>query len=273
MTYPYAPYKKQMFPYYENKLTKLELKDKQFTCKQFQKVRKISTRKKILQSFGRIGLCLNDKTTACIPKDNLQKICFIVINDYEKENKDLGVGPLNDGYLIGLIHHRLGFKIFYLYNSIRDQFTSFLQFFLKNTIKALTVFYTGCDKNGECIDFSDGILTKSSLNEIIVLSSKGKARVMFIDDTTGSGSVFDVRNGCKNMLSLMVNKNISMDNNADKHLHGIFTFYFCKIIGEKPNITLECLVQKMDESIQRFNEIFICEITDKELCGKPIFFD
>ena len=56
----------------------------------------------------------------------IRSVLFILINDYEKERKDLEVGPLN-----GLINHRFGFKIYYYYNSLRDKFTSFFEYFLK----------------------------------------------------------------------------------------------------------------------------------------------
>ena len=160
---PIHAIQKQLFPYYENRITKLEHKNKHFSIEKFQKVRKFSSSKKILQSFGRIGLYLNNKTTTCIPKDNLKKIYFVLINDYEKESKDHGVGPLNDGYLISLIHHRLGFKIYYLYNSLRDKFTSFLEFFLKSTVTALTVFIQGVTKMEKESNFQIHSSQKSQL--------------------------------------------------------------------------------------------------------------
>lgn len=96
---------------------------------------------------------------------------------------------------------------------------------------------------------------------------------MLIGDITGSGSIFDVRNRCQNILSLSVEKNISISKEIDeKNLHDIFTYYFYKIIDECPNITSENLVKKMEESIERFNEIFICEVTSRDLSVKPIFF-
>ena len=62
------------------------------------------------------------------------------------------------------------------------------------------------------------------------------------------------------MISLSVNKENSNEKEIDQKLHGIFTYYFCKIIGEKPNITPVHLVERMEQSIERFDEIFICEI-------------
>lgn len=270
MTYPYTPYKKQIFPHYEDRLYKLELKKKEFSTKNFQKIRKSSKRKKILRSFGRVGMCLNDKTKSCISKDDLDKVCFILINDYKKEKKDLSSGPLNDGYLIALTHHRLGFKIFYLYNSLRNKFTTFLEFFLKNTITSLTVYYTGLDNNGEGIEFTDSFLSKNSLSEIISTNSKGTERVVFINDTSCNGSIFDVRNGSKNMLSFSTRPKNSNEN-VDDRLQGIFTFYLCKSIGEISNITPEALVEEMGKTIERFDVIFICEVASREISKSPIF--
>ena len=133
MSYVDHPEKRQKHPHYEHRTQKLDRKDNEFSSKKFHQVRKVSTHKKLLRSFGRIGMCLNEKSTDSIPIGDLDKVCFILINDYDNDKDyDLGVGPLNDGYLIGLKHHRFGFKVFYLYNPRSDLFTSFLGFFIKN---------------------------------------------------------------------------------------------------------------------------------------------
>ena len=116
MTYVDTPDKKQKHPHYEHQTAKLNAKDNEFSNKEFQKIRKDSTHKHMIKSFGRIGMCLNNKNSSSIPTNELNKVCLILINTYEDEDTDLGVGPLNDGYLIGLKHHRLGYTIFYLYN-------------------------------------------------------------------------------------------------------------------------------------------------------------
>ena len=269
MSYVDSPDKKQKHPHYEHRTAKLDQKDNEFTSKKFQQVRKVSTHKNLIKSLKRIGMCLNEKPTSSISTSNLDKVCFLLINDYDDEDKKLGVGPLNDGYLIGLKHHRLGFKVFYLYNSRREEFTTFLGFFIKYTEHSLTVFYSGRD-DGEGIEFNDGSLSKSSVGEVISNNSNENNHVMFITDSLGSGSVFNI-NGCSNMISFSVQKTGSTEYKEAKRSHGIFTYYFCKIIGDCPNITPNRLVERMNPSLNRFNESFTFETSNKELSETPIF--
>ncbi|KAK8897613.1 hypothetical protein M9Y10_015574 [Tritrichomonas musculus] len=56
----------------------------------------------------------------------------------------------------------------------------------------LTVFYSGRDDYSEGIEFKAGILSKSSIREIIKDNSNGQTRFMFITDCLGGGSVFDI---------------------------------------------------------------------------------
>ncbi|KAK8898122.1 hypothetical protein M9Y10_000392 [Tritrichomonas musculus] len=279
MTYVDAPDKKQKHPHYEHRTEKLDRKDNEFSSKKFHHIRKVSTHKKLLKSFGRIGMCLNDKPTTSLPIGDLDKVCFILVNDYEEDDdNELGVGPLNDGYLLGLKHHRYGFKVFYLYNPRAEEFSQFLGFFLKHTQHALTIFYTGHSNNG--ISFNDSLLSQSTISEIIEDNSNGEAHVVFITDCPESGSVFDIKStGQKNpqttsnLISFYVEKTNGSTPKESKRSHGIFTYYFCKITSDCPNITPNRLVERMSPSLKRFGETFKCDITDHKLADSPIYFN
>ena len=268
-SYPFTPYKRQKHPHYEHQTEKLDRNNNQFRIKKFHHVRNVSTHKKILKSFGRIGTCLNDKSPICIPKDELTKVCFITINDYYNEPKDLGVGPLNDGYLVGLKHLRLGYKIFYLYNSLPLKFTNYLSYFMKNTTEKLSIFYSGRDDDGEGIEFSDGTLSMKAINDIISSRSNGKSVIVFLADTYSGGQMFNIKEGEK-MLTFYTNKRSSGESKENKRLHGICTYYFCKILSNNPNITPDELVEKMNFSLRRFNIIFKCDVSTRELQHKSI---
>ena len=154
MIYIDYPNKKQKHPHYEHRTEKLDSKKSLFSTFRFQIARKVSTHRKILKSFGRIGMKLNKKDTSFICPTDLDKVCFILMNDYDDiKKKDLGVGPLNDGYLIAHKLFQRGFKIFYLYDCIKEEFSQFLAFFLKNTQKELTVYYSGRSCNGGIVFF------------------------------------------------------------------------------------------------------------------------
>lgn len=309
MSYVDTPNKKQKHPHYEHRTFKLDRKDNEFRSKEFQRIRKYSTHKKILKTIGRIGMCLNDKISTNIPIGDLDKVCFLLINDYdykyydyehgkpiiydenkktekkeEQLKKELGVGPLNDCYLIGLKHHRLGFKIFYLHNPRSEEFSSMLKIFLKYTTKALTIYYSGRGENG--IEFNDGKMNKEYIHEIIKENYNPDSRIMFINDNVEGGSVFDINlneYGKSNMISLSVEKNIQQNIERNKQIQeknqekeikrtqGIFTYYFCKIITECPNITVNRLVERMIPSLKRFNVNLLFKYSNIDIAQTPIF--
>lgn len=281
MTYVDHPEKRQKHPHYEHRTIKLDRKDNDFTSKKFHKVRKVSTHKKLLKSLGRIGMCLNERDTSSIPVGDLDKVCFILINDYDDDDDyDLGVGPLNDGYLTGLKHHRFGFKVFYLYNPKSSQYISFLGFFVKYTQVALTVFYTGRDDNRSAIhgiQFNDGSISSTDVGNTIAENCNGKCKGIFITDTTGGGSVFDINAFCNNgnitsnFISFYIRKTVAPDSKEGKRSHGIFTYYFSKFTSECPNITPKRLAERMNASLRRFEEMMTYEVTDVKTSEEPLF--
>lgn len=273
--------KKQKRPHYEHKVYKLDMKHNNFTERQFQQIRKSSKHKKILKAFERIGMCLNGQDFSHIPEGHLDKVCFILINSYTNRKHDLGVGPLNDGYLVALKHYRLGYKIFYLYNPNRKDFISLLSFFLMNTEMELTVFYTGRDTictGIHGIEFIDGILTTRSICDIIAKNCNEVVRVMLISDCCSGGSVFDIQSNQQGfshfkIISFSVNKESAPESKEGKLTHGIFTYYLCKITSQSPNISPKDLINQLNPSLQRFKEVCVYEATNKRMPKNQLFFN
>ncbi|KAK8848170.1 hypothetical protein M9Y10_019226 [Tritrichomonas musculus] len=309
MSYVDTPGKKQKHPHYEHQTSKLEKKDNHFSSKKFHHIRKVSTHKELIKSFGRIGMCLNDKQIHTIPVGDLNKVCFILVNDYdmdyewiseenknryvyktkeekkvekierkEMKRKELGVGPLNDGYLVGLKHHRLGFKVFYLYNTKCEQFTNYLEFFIKHTTKSLTVYYSGRGNN-EGIEFNNNAILKKEMIKNIIsnnYNNEAATHIVLISENYEGGNLFEFEkeNGSnKNIITLSVQKckNIEKIDKENKRSHGIFTYYLCKMIAESPNITPKRLKERIEISLSRFNETIICECSNGNLYEAPIF--
>lgn len=270
MSYVDTPEKKQKHAHYDHRTRKLNVKDNEFSSKEFHKVRKVSTRKVLLESFGRISMCLNNKSASDIPTGDLDKVCLILVND-NYSDKNYGVGPLNDGYLVCKNLHSFGYKIFYLNNTSAEKFTSFLGFFMKNTTDELTVFYSGREDDKSGIEFGSESLSKESIRQTIASNCTGKPRVMFITDCIGGGSVFDISDG-SNLMAVSVTKSNAKDSKECKRTHGILTYYLFKIINESPSITVSRLAERMDPSLLRFNEAFQYEVSNKELEQCPIFF-
>lgn len=236
----------------------------------------------LLKTMARFGICLNNKPSTKILHDSLDNVCFVLINTYEKKNQDLGIGPLNDSIQIGLYHHRLGYKVYYLFNPKSDEFTNYLSFFLQNTVKSLTVFYSGLDSS-MCqihdIEFKNGQLSSNVIKNIITQKCNGKAKIIFITDSYNGGSVFDINSiihsndrQTTNIISFSVKKETnSSDSKEKKRSHGIFVYYFCKLIGDNPNITPKDLVESINPSILPFNEVLKYEVSNQSLADSPIF--
>lgn len=277
------PDKKQKKPHYENQTNKLNSRNNKFTNKEFYKIRKDATHKKLISSFSRISMCLNGKDPSSIPIGELDKVCFILMNTYKDTDDDFGVGPLNDGYLVGLNHQRLNFKIFYMYNPKIDEFFNFLSFFVKNVTNSLTVYYSGGDSidiNGiHGIQFTDSAISSSKISSLVYRECNPKIKVVFLSDCRAGGSVFDAKSMVSkdsanplSILSFYVNKDkIRKDTKDMKRSHGIFTYYFCHIIKEDPNTTPASFNDCVNSCLLRFNEFAIIESTNPILIDSPIF--
>lgn len=257
----------------ENCSNNADIKDSKLRSNKYQQNTKSLTQQTILKSLGRIGICLNEKQTTSISANDLNKVCFILINIQDNDNNnELGFDSLNDGYLVGLKHHRHEYKVFYLYNPSSSEFSSFLCFFLKNTKQALTVFYSGRGSNDkEGIEFKDDAISKSSINHFILHECEGNKQVMFITDCINGGSVFDISGVDRelNLISFSVSKSNFSDEN--KRPHGIFTYYFCKLTNDFPNITPSRLIERMNPQLHLFNQNFSCQTSKTELFNRPVF--
>ena len=151
-----------------------------------------------------------------------------------------------------------------------DEFPICLGFFLRNTKEALTVFYSGRDdKIMDGIEFNDGTLFRDEITEVINKYSNDQLRVTYITDITSSGSVFNI-DDVSNAVSFSIKKT-GHRTKETKFTHGIFTYYFCKLTNDSPQITPSQLIEKMNSSLKRFNEEIICECADQELEKYPIF--
>ena len=266
--------KHQKHPHFEHRTAKLYRKNNEFTNKKFQRVRHVSNKKNLVRSLKHIGVCLNDRTPDEIPKEGLQKVCLILINHYHHDKHDPKIGPLNDAYMLGLNHHRLGFNIFYLRNCEASKYPQFLEFFLKYTLQHLTVFYSGRNEGG--VEFKDRNISSSEFGKMISENYNGRCKAIFISDSACGGSVFNInplvsQNRPTDVISLYANKSTDPDSKEGRRSHGIFTYYLCKILNECPNITPVRLADRMNPSLKRFNMTFGCEVTNHDSENQPLF--
>ena len=275
------PDRKQKRPHYEKEAAKMMKKDNEFSDKKFQKVRNISNKKDILRAFRRIGRSLNRVSREEMPKEGYDKVCLILMNNINHTKHAPKIGALNDGYLFGLYHHRLGFKVFYLHNCTQSNYPKYLRFFLHNTTESLTVYYSGPGKtesgaNG--VEFSDTYLTAYQLGHVISHDNNGKCKVIFVSDCTSSGSVFDISevnkvgNSCPSpMISISTNKSTDPDSKDGQRSHGILTYYFCKVIYDNPSIPVQRAVERINSFIDRFGQSVCLELSNRGILNDPIY--
>lgn len=275
------PDKRQKHPHFDHRTTKMMTKNNEFTEKKFQKIRHVSNKKKILKSFKRIGRCLNHVSRDEMPKEGYDKVCLILMNNIHHKKHDPKIGALNDGYLFGLYHHRLGFRVFYLYNCVQGNYPKYLQFFLHNTQENLTVFYSGPSQlqNGaQGLEFKNMDVTTDQIAHLIARDNNGKCKVVFVSDSTSSGTVFDISkvtqvgNPCPSpMLSFQVNKNTDPDSKEGRRSHGVFTYYFCKVVYDEPSVTARRVVERLNGFMNRLGHSVSCNSTDPAIMEQPMY--
>ena len=275
------PGKFQKHPHYEHRTTKMLHKNNEFSEKKFQKVRHVSNQKKLKRAFKRIGRCLNHESSDNMPKEGYDKVCLILMNNYEHHKHDAKIGAMNDGYLFGLYHHRLGFKVFYLINCPRGNYPKYLQFFLFHTTENLTVFYSGEDGvegGSHGIEFKNKLATSEQIGRLIARDSNGKCKVVFVSDCVTGGSVFDIsqvnrvnRKDTSDMLSFSVNKSTDPSTKEGRRSHGIFTYYFSKVIYDDPSISAQRLVERLNGFLGRFGTSVSCDTTSPAVMDEAMY--
>lgn len=255
--------------------------------KEFQKSRGSTTPKKIQSSLKKIATCLNGMKPEDIPKDNLQAVCFLVCNTYKKNNNTLGIGPLNDCYIMAQINHKRGYKIYYLYDPSREEFLKYLPIFLKYTKNNLVLYYSGrCTTvyakhvTDSAIVFDEGYITGNELNSVLCNNTNKKVKIVLVCDCFTGGSIWNLSYDNKefpsfpsNLISIypVYNSTVpSMVKKAEK-VHGIFTYYLCQYSNEITDISPSKLMERMNQRLERFNISVMVESEKSSLESQPIF--
>lgn len=286
-TFVDEPEKPEKHSVYIHKVVKLDNKNHQFSEKKFQHVRQISNSKEIISSFRRIGMYLNKKEVCQLPKGTVDKVCFICINNYEKDAESLGVGPLNDAYLFALIHHKLNYKIVFLYNPSKFTFVTSLEYFLVHTTNSLTIYYTGKDSLSRIKKIDHGILfrgmnetfSNTDFGKLVGEKSNGRARILIVSDSTSDGSIFNIKavKKAKNpnsteIVSFSVCKNL-LNQKQKRKSQGLLTYYFCKLLRQFPNSSPKQMAHMLNVSLERFKQVVNTNLSNENLSEQPLFPD
>lgn len=285
--YPFVdkPKKPQKHSKYVHKVVQLDKRDNQFTESKFHEIHKISNSREVNESLHRIGKCLNKADLMKLPGKEADKICLILINNYDNDANGLGVQPLNDAYLFALIHHKLGYKIVYLYNPTMVKYLQSLEYFLTFTSLSLTIYYTGRDsfsrvrsvRHGIQFDEQKEIVSDYDLGKLISSKWNGKCRIFFLNDCSCEGSIIDMR-AVKNTPNGRDIEIVSFSSNKknlkpkEKRLsQGLLTYYFCKLMSQFPNSTPAEMANMLTISFERFKIGFVPLLSKDSLNESPIF--
>lgn len=266
---------------YVHKSVQLDKKHPEFTMTQFQNTRHSQLCKTVVYSFHHIGVCLNDIDVKQLPKKGVDKAIFILINSHNN------VGCFNDAYLLSLIHRKLEFNIAFLINPDLVTFFKYLNYFLTHTWKDLTIYYSGTDakskirKRGHGIKFMDQtFLSAEEFGQIVGQKSNGKAFVLILQDCENGGSIFNMSEAiriknvhCSDIVSFTSHKSKLSPGEKIKS-HGLFTYYFSRLIRQFPTSSPKDMVEKLNEAMQRFKITYSFETScDDDRVAKDILFE
>lgn len=228
-------------------------------------------------------------------KDNLQleKICFICCNTYERPEYSLGVGPMNDAITVASYMKDIGFDIYYVHNPKKKEFLNYLQYFYQMTNKHLVVYYTGHgtsvrDQNGdeedgydEAFVFDDGYVIDDELARLLATSGKkSSCKVLLLNDCCHSGSIYDLQSAIQQGLkmpekimsvSAARDKETAKQTNVGSKDQGIFTFYFFKFLSTNPKMTPRQMEVQSKPYLSRYNQNFVAYSTTNGMLDQPIF--
>lgn len=268
---------------YIKKVVALDNKDDQFSAKQFQKVRSSSTKKDVIESFRRIGMCLDKIKLSTLPKEQIQKVCFVTICNFDNSNESLGVAPLNDAYLFSFIHSKLGYKIFFLYNPDKARFVKCLKFLLTRTTMNLTIYYSGLDSFSLVSQVNHGIkfnyyenLTDIELGTLVGSTRNSISKVFVFADCSSGGCIISTkaaktanRQNCPDIVSFSCNKK-DLTPKEKRISTGLLTYYFCKLMMQFADSSVKRMTELLNMSMRRFEFSITPELTGTELLDRKM---
>jgi hypothetical protein len=219
----------------------------------------------------------------------LKKAVFICCNTYTRPEYSLGVGPMNDAITVAHYISTLGWTILYAHNPKSQEFMSYLEHCIKNTSEYLLVYYTGhggsvadtsgdeADGKDEALVFDDAFVIDDKLLDLMKRADKpASSKICLLNDCCHSGSIYDLASG-KGQPERIMCLSAARDAETAKQTsvggtdQGIFTFYFFKLLTEKPNMTPTEMESAITPYIKKYDQCFTKSATTASLLTQPIF--
>lgn len=276
---------------YEKKMHKL---NNNFREEKLVEYRNSSSIRKGMKAFCKIGRYLNDKNPDTISKEKLDKVCFLIINSYNRKTYQLGSGPINDGYMVAKQHQLRNYYIYFLHNPSKSQFKKWTVFFLNNTQKSLTIFYEGRSTTlvgtegdvikgqSDAIVFELDYLIDQEMGELLSQNKNENCHVLLISNCCKGPSIWCLDS--ERFLNFELPPNIVSISSINKasppkkynkkngkrsdFIDGIFVYYLLKIEKENPNITPEEISKQMDPLLNKYELSFYHYCTSSSLNSK-----
>lgn len=279
---------------YEKKMQKL---NNHFREEKFAKYRNSSSVRKDLKAFCKIGKYLNDKKPFSISKEKLDKVCFLIINTYNRKTYKLGSGPINDGYMVAKLHHSRGYQVYFLHNPSKNLFAIFTEFFLKNTKESLTIFYEGRSTTfvgtegdvikgqSDALVFELNYLKDEEMGKILANNNNKDCKVVLINNCCNGPSIWRLDLPCfkkfnlpPNITSISAVNQLPQDSqdstkkNEKKNANtdGIFIYYFLKCENKNPNITPDQIADEINGEMNKHGLSLYYYSTKGNLDSQPL---
>jgi hypothetical protein len=263
-----------------------------FSLEEFQALRHHANEGEAMQQLCEIGCDISRIEPNRLTRGKMSRVCLLSCNTYAGDPKALGVGPLNDGIVVGANHKVMGYQVFFAVNATVAHFLNCVRYFLAETRDFLTVYFSGhgferkTSDVGQASGFHEGLLLGDGpildnvLADCLKTCSKGCAKTLLLTDCCHSGSVWDIPRNPEAAMQFPANivsfaasteretaKQATMANGSQ----GLFTFYVWKHLKENPQIPLCQLQPMVDESLARFNQHTMLTSTRPLMLTTPFF--
>jgi uncharacterized caspase-like protein len=189
-------------------------------------------------------------------------------------------------------HKRMGYSVYFLFNTTPVAFKSLVPVFLKQTKAALTIFFTGhganvrdrsgdeADGKDEALVFDNGHILDDDMLHMLKENANGKAKVLVLTDCCHSGSIWDLQSAHAKSEALppnIVSLSAAHDDQTAKQTtinkgdQGIFTHFLWEALEKKPSLTPRALEAVLNPSLAKYNQKYVPTATSDALLDRPVF--
>lgn len=233
-----------------------------------------------LKNIQKIGTDVVNMSCHSLP-NNMNKVAFIVVNQYLGTPISLGDAPLNDGSHIAKMFSLFGYQVFYMLDPKCDNFISKFNYFLENTQNELIFYYVGhgandCQLNEKAFIFKDKNIDRFTLSYSLHKVKNNNLKLILISDCCYAGSILDFDHIYRLPAKLLTITSTNGRQKArqliyDRKEQGIFTFYFIEALMHDPSLTAQDCRAILKPKLKNFSQTVTISSSNREILKQPIF--